>query len=462
MNKTKNLKYIITIVIMLAIVFTNKVNGATGKVTTETLNLRSEPSTSSSVVELLNADEELEILSEEGNWYKVKHGSKEGYVSKDYVKVDETLVEEPDTTTEPTITGNENITSNPDTTNSGIVNNETVTLKKDTIIKILPLINASSIGEAKSGEEITIITSANKWVFIQTDELSGWILNPDIEITTVPENNEEDTTTEQEPENSEDENLEEENQEDESQEQEEKTSTDNEDTAYTENTTKYVNASSIYVRSKPSTDSDIVTTLIKNTDVTVTGESGDWYKVKYGTYTGYIYKELLSDTRLETTNRSSTDVDRTANISNENQVEETDNISSQSQETSTTSSKGEEVVEYAKQYLGCPYVYGGSGSSSFDCSGFTMYVYKNFGYSLSHSAIAQSKVGTYVEKENLQPGDLVFFLEWDTMDEIGHCGIYIGDGDFIHASSGSGYCVKISNLNSGSYSTRYATARRLI
>lgn len=65
------------------------------------------------------------------------------------------------------------------------------------------------------------------------------------------------------------------------------------------------------------------------------------------------------------------------------------------------------------------------GDKSFDCSGFTMYVYKKFGYTLSHSAIAQSKVGTYVAKEDLQAGDLVFFLDYETMDGIGHCGIYI-------------------------------------
>ena len=138
-------------------------------------------------------------------------------------------------------------------------------------------------------------------------------------------------------------------------------------------------------------------------------------------------------------------------------------VSSVTTETTTEeTSKGQEIVEYAKQYLGCPYVYGGSGDKSFDCSGFTMYVYKKFGYTLSHSAIAQSKVGTYVAKEDLQAGDLVFFLDYETMDGIGHCGIYIGNGEFIHASSGSGYCVKISNLLTGSYNTRYATARRLI
>ena len=91
-----------------------------------------------------------------------------------------------------------------------------------------------------------------------------------------------------------------------------------------------------------------------------------------------------------------------------------------------------------------------------------MYVFKNFGISLSHSATAQSKCGTYVSKSDLKPGDLVFFKDYETMDGIGHCGIYIGNGDFIHASSGTGYCVKISTLLSGSYEKRYETARRLI
>lgn len=90
-----------------------------------------------------------------------------------------------------------------------------------------------------------------------------------------------------------------------------------------------------------------------------------------------------------------------------------------------------------------------------------MYVYKHFGVSLSHSATAQSKKGTYVAKENLQPGDLVFFTDYETNVGIGHCGIYIGNGNFIHASSGTGYCVKISDLTSGSYKKRYETARRI-
>ena len=81
------------IIAISMIVFTTKVQAATGKVTTETLNLRSKASTDSSVVKLLNMDDELEILSEEGNWYKVKVGDNEGYVSKDYVKLGKTSTE---------------------------------------------------------------------------------------------------------------------------------------------------------------------------------------------------------------------------------------------------------------------------------------------------------------------------------------------------------------------------------
>ena len=213
----------------------------------------------------------------------------------------------------------------------------------------------------------------------------------------------------------------------------------------------YVNTNSIYVRKGPSTSTEIIDSLILNDTVKVKAENGDWYKVEVDGKEGYIAKRLLSNSSTNTTTRG----DETREYGQEENTNTTTNT------TTTSSSKKEQVVEYAKQYLGCKYVYGGSGPKTFDCSGFTMYVFKNFGVTLSHSAIAQSKVGTYVAKEDLQPGDLVFFTDYETGVGIGHCGIYVGDGDFIHASSGTGYCVKISTLLSGSYSKRYETARRI-
>jgi cell wall-associated NlpC family hydrolase len=111
------------------------------------------------------------------------------------------------------------------------------------------------------------------------------------------------------------------------------------------------------------------------------------------------------------------------------------------------------VVGIAMQYLGTPYVYGGSSPSGFDCSGFIMYVYAKIGVSLPHNAAAQYGYGTPVSYDQLQPGDLVFF------NGLGHAGIYVGGGSFIHAPH-TGDVVKISSM-SGWYSSTYVGARRL-
>jgi peptidoglycan DL-endopeptidase CwlO len=111
------------------------------------------------------------------------------------------------------------------------------------------------------------------------------------------------------------------------------------------------------------------------------------------------------------------------------------------------------VVGIAMQYLGVPYVYGGSTPAGFDCSGFIMYVFAQIGVSLPHNAAAQYGYGTPVDRSQLQPGDLVFF------NGLGHAGIYIGGGSFIHAPH-TGDVVKISSL-SGWYSSTWVGAKRL-
>lgn len=115
-----------------------------------------------------------------------------------------------------------------------------------------------------------------------------------------------------------------------------------------------------------------------------------------------------------------------------------------------------QVANYAYNFLGRPYVYGANGPNAFDCSGFTSYVYRHFGVSLPRTARSQFSAGSAVSRNNLAPGDLVFF---NTVGYLGHVGLYIGGGDFIHAAS-SGR-VKISSLNEGYYRTRYAGARRV-
>jgi cell wall-associated NlpC family hydrolase len=115
---------------------------------------------------------------------------------------------------------------------------------------------------------------------------------------------------------------------------------------------------------------------------------------------------------------------------------------------------GMRVVDYAKRFRGIRYEYGGaSPRSGFDCSGFVRFVYAHFGYRLDHSSYAQFDRGRRVSRKQLRPGDLVFF------DGLGHVGIYVGNGRFIHAPH-SGTRVRIQTL-AGWYSSRFDGARRL-
>jgi cell wall-associated NlpC family hydrolase len=112
------------------------------------------------------------------------------------------------------------------------------------------------------------------------------------------------------------------------------------------------------------------------------------------------------------------------------------------------------VVGIAMQFLGVPYRWGGADPSGFDCSGFSMYVYAQVGVSLPHHAASQYGMGTAVSKDQLQPGDLVFF------NGLGHMGIYIGGGQFVHAPH-TGDFVKVSSLSDSWYAATYVGARRI-
>ncbi|MBS5788568.1 MAG: C40 family peptidase [Clostridioides difficile] len=123
------------------------------------------------------------------------------------------------------------------------------------------------------------------------------------------------------------------------------------------------------------------------------------------------------------------------------------------------SSKVKKVLDLAYEQQGKPYKWGATGPDSFDCSGLTTYVYKNAAdVSLPRVSRDQAKAGTKVERNNLKEGDLVFF---GSGGSITHVGMYVGDQKFIHSPQ-TGDVVKITRMDTGSYSNRFITARRII
>lgn len=193
------------------------------------------------------------------------------------------------------------------------------------------------------------------------------------------------------------------------------------------------NGTTLNVRSGPGTDYEQISTLRNGSVVSLVGIDDGWYKITTDDCEGYVSSDYIVSCLDTSGSRGDNDI---------------------------VDSEGQEIVDYAMQYLGCRYVWGGNGPSCFDCSGLTKYVYGHFDYTLNRTASAQLSNGTSVTFDELQPGDLVFFNNHKVSTPVSHVGIYIGGGQFIHASTNS-YCVEISNLT-GHYLNTYVYARRIL
>ncbi|NOV02905.1 NlpC/P60 family protein [Paenibacillus sp. LMG 31457] len=132
------------------------------------------------------------------------------------------------------------------------------------------------------------------------------------------------------------------------------------------------------------------------------------------------------------------------------------------QASATATSRASQVISIGKKYLGRPYQFGAKAgqTNTFDCSSFTQYVFKRIGVNLPRNSKSQSKVGTYVSRSNLRAGDLVFFSIPGKPGVINHVAIYMGNGNILHTYGAGG--VRITKLSSGTWSSRYMTARRVL
>lgn len=213
-----------------------------------------------------------------------------------------------------------------------------------------------------------------------------------------------------------------------------------------------INDNNSNVRNYPDTNHDVITQLSKNDNVEIIGRWNDWYKIRIPNKTiGWVNEKLIDFTS------SDTYVDVESLIS-EIPLEKPAEVAPSAPKIS----KGQQVVNYARKFLGVKYVWGGNTPKGFDCSGFVKYVYAKFGVTLNRVAADQAKQGKKVERRSLKPGDLVFFDTNGGHNSINHVGIYIGNGRFIEASSSHPYHkVIITDLDSGFYSRAYMTARRI-
>lgn len=250
--------------------------------------------------------------------------------------------------------------------------------------------------------------------------------------------------------------------------------------------------SGLNLRAQANTTSSVLSVLPSGTQVDVisTTSDGKWHQVTYLGVTGYVsgdylsvvaekvYGQVVADS-LNIRTGPGTNYATCGSLSKGTVVEvldtvgglggwykiangyvSTDYVTLVDASVANGSAKGAAIAAYAKQFVGYPYVYGGSSPSGFDCSGFVTYVCKQNGYSVNRTASAQMSNGTAVTKAQLQPGDLVFFNSGNSSKLATHVGIYLGNGQFVHASTPSTGVI-ISDINSSYYSSTFVGARRL-
>jgi len=428
----------------------------TGTVNASSLNMRSGASLSAGVITTIPSGASVTVIGVNGNWYQVQYNGQTGYVSADYVKLSGGSA-----APAPSQGGQQSGGT------SGTVKGNSVRMRSG------PGTGYAILGTYNNGTALTINGTENGWTKVTLGGVNGYIRSDYVSAGGSSSQGGGETTSQ----------------------------------------TGYINGTSVRMRSGPNTSSQILGVYNTGTAMTITGSSGNWYAVTYNGQNGYVCKDYMTTSKPGNTpaqtategyikgnsvrlrsgpgtgysilgnynngtpltitgtsgDWSAVTINGLKGFVNSAYVTTTKPAATPEGNTgssgstnlgSTANPTGTLVVETAKKYLGYPYVYGGMSPSGFDCSGFVGYVYKQCGYTLKRVASdIYYNNGTSVSKDNLQPGDLVFFS--NSSESIGHVGIYIGGGQFIHASS-STVGVIISDLNSSYYVSHYQGAKRII
>ena len=366
------------------------------QVATETLRVREEADTKSSITMLLSAGNKVEVLEATGEWYKIKSNGKTGYVKKEFVRVlGNSEVEQTENKANNEASNkSENIV---ETVKQQITEGFTGSLMSPVDIKILPKINSNNIGVITQGEQIEVVEVINDWCRVQTEEAIGWVRKNAIAQKAEGE---------------------------EASVQEQDVNSSNDAIVSRIAQAKLSSRSATTTRQKAATN---VESTASNASTTA----------KKTTATKSTAKKATTSTQ----NTNSTVAESTPVLS--------------------ANPKADEIVAYAKQYVGCKYAAGGtSPTKGFDCSGFTQFVYKHFGINLNRASSAQINNGKAVDKSQIQPGDILIFRN-RANNAIGHVAIYIGNNQMVHAAN-TKTGVTIGSINDSYYAPRYVAARRIV
>ena len=389
----------------------HKVSELVAKSQSGQMYMYEEPSADAKIVTTVLWDQELTVLgaSDDGQWVQVKVGDNTGYIPADSVVLDvkyeeavsvdeeqtkkesETAETEAETKAAETETA-ETKAAEPEKTQQDKASaasytdvNETVWATYSVSIRSAASTDADKLDVLVGSYSITRTgVGDNGWSKVDYNGQTGYIKS-DYLTTTKPQVTESNQTSSSSNTSS--------------------SKSDIEEVKETVYATAGVN-----IRAKASADADKIGTLAAGGSITRTGKtSSGWSRVDYNGQTGYIKSDYLTTTKPTVTSNTT------------------------ASSTSSSSSLGQQIADFAVQYVGYPYV-GNSLTNGVDCSGFTQQVYLHFGYSIPRRASIQATVGTSVAISDLQPGDLVFYGD---SEGVGHVVIYIGNGKVVHASTPS-------------------------